>query len=571
MNHHQTSVSVSLSAACDNPEQIVGGKAWNLAKLLHLGYPVPPGLVLTTAAYQDFAAANRLPEFIAMEIGRKPLHEMRWEELWDAALRIRSAFAKGPLPESIRSVLSDVVNEFGHARQLIVRSSAPGEDSAGRSFAGLHESLVADPDVMSLSNAVRSVWASLWSDAALLYRSELSLDPHASRMAVLIQEFNVQSPSGIIFGRDPRDVKRDAAVIEAVPGRCSDLVDGLVDPDRWYITRGPKPVADFHAGQRSDEPGTPLLDDVDIEQLVQSVNDIEANFGWHPDIEWTGRKETLSFVQARPITTGAADHSEDERRWYLSLRPGQRKLAQLCERVSEQLIPELQAEGERLASVTLEELNDRDLAGEIKNRLAGVRKWKEVYYNDFIPFAHGVRQLGTYYNDAVKPDDPYEFLVLLRGEQMLAAQRNATLIHLAQLVADDHTLRKTLQRILADSANMPPQWQDLQSQLQPCDNGPAFLSEFDRLLSGYMDVSYKAERLHEHPEIFLHVILEQANRSASGEESASLDPSQNVSVDDCERVLFDALPEHRHDEAREVIRIARISWRLRDDDNLLVG
>ena len=38
-----------------------------------------------------------------------------------------------------------------------------------------------------------------------------------------------------------------------------------------------------------------------------------------------------------------------------------------------------------------------------------------------------------------------------------------------------------------------------------------------------------------------------------------------------ERRLLDAVGPDRHDEAREVLRIARVSWRLRDDDNLLLG
>ena len=53
-----------------------------------------------------------------------------------------------------------------------------------------------------------------------------------------------------------------------------------------------------------------------------------------------------------------------------------------------------------------------------------VAKWKKIYWDEFIPFAHGVRRLATYYNDAVQPEDPYEFVGLLRDQPLLAAQRN---------------------------------------------------------------------------------------------------------------------------------------------------
>ena len=54
----------------------------------------------------------------------------------------------------------------------------------------------------SVQDAVRLVWASLWSDAALLYRKELSLDPTKSRMAVLIQVMQNEDCSGVAFGCD---------------------------------------------------------------------------------------------------------------------------------------------------------------------------------------------------------------------------------------------------------------------------------------------------------------------------------------------------------------------------------
>ena len=41
-----------------------GGKAQNLAKLAQAGLPVPPGFIVTTAAYQAFVAANDLHGFI---------------------------------------------------------------------------------------------------------------------------------------------------------------------------------------------------------------------------------------------------------------------------------------------------------------------------------------------------------------------------------------------------------------------------------------------------------------------------------------------------------------------------
>ena len=86
-------------------------------------------------------------------------------------------------------------------------------------------------------NALRRVWSSLWSDAALLYLKELALDPSGSSMGVLVQRIVEEDRSGVAFGCDPRDWAADREVIEAVPGPCADLVDGVVDPQRWVLRR----------------------------------------------------------------------------------------------------------------------------------------------------------------------------------------------------------------------------------------------------------------------------------------------------------------------------------------------
>jgi len=73
---------------------------------------------------------------------------------------------------------------------------SPGEDAAKTSFAGLHESFVNIRGLESILEHIRLVWASLWSDRALLYRQELGLDVEKSTMAVVVQEMVFGERSG---------------------------------------------------------------------------------------------------------------------------------------------------------------------------------------------------------------------------------------------------------------------------------------------------------------------------------------------------------------------------------------
>jgi phosphohistidine swiveling domain-containing protein len=558
---------IPLAQAATVDERIVGGKAAKLAHLAQAGFRVPAGFCITTLAYERFLDEENLTRAIRMELGRKPFESMRWEEIWDTALRIRSAFLATPIPLPLAGAIGDAVEQLGASVTWAVRSSAPGEDSAQRSFAGLHESVVGVSGVQAVLDAVRVVWASLWSDAALLYRHELSLDPARSRMAVLVQEVVDEDRSGVAFGRDPRDLQRNHTIVEAVPGPCADLVDGAVDPDRWILHRVSGEVLEWRPGQREEEGEKhPILEPSDLNHVLGTLHRVESVFHWPPDMEWTGRRERFTLLQARPITTAAPD-SEDPRAWYLTLRPGAKRLQRLRQRVAYELIPELETVGEGLAAEPIEAYTDDALAAAIEERHAAVQAWRQIYLDEFIPFAHGVRQLGTYYTDAVRPDDPYEFVGLLRGEQMVASRRNQALLNLAHQLKDNAALHTLFRRVAAstgrsEGADCPA----IQRQASALPGGERFVHDLDVLQKEAMDVAYGNERLSARPDLLLRTVLEMATAGTL----SSPGPAQG-DVARLEQRLLAAVGPDRRAEAEEVLATGRLSWRLRDDDNVLVG
>jgi pyruvate,water dikinase len=575
---------LSLAEAAESDERRIGGKAANLARLAQAGVRVPEGFCITSAAYERYVQAGGLTSMIQSELGRKPLDQMRWEEIWDAALRLRAIFINTPVPAPVVRAIGDALRELGFRRAVAVRSSAPGEDSAQRSFAGLHESYLDVVGEQAVLDAVRLVWASLWSDAALLYRRELDLDPAQSRMAVLVQAMVDERPSGVAFGRDPRDADRDAAIVEAVPGPCSDLVDGLVDPDRWVLERSSGEVLEWRSGEREAggfEP--PLLGPRDLRALYRALVRLESFFGWPPDVEWTGRGERLTLLQARPVTTSrsasdgkgrAAGQEEDKRPWYLSLRPGKRRLRALRERVAGELIPKLAAQGRRFAEQEIEGCDDARLARAIEERWEALQTWREIYWDEFIPFAHGVRQLALYYNDAVRPADPYEFVGLLQGERLLAAQRNRALGDLADQLLDNAPIWAEVRAVARTNPDQDAaaKAERALERIRDLPGGPAFLTTVTRLQESLLDVAFGEQRLSGRPDLLLSTLDELARaRKESSEQELPQVRKKSPSVRALEGRLLAAVGPERRAEAEEVLATARVSWRLRDDDNLLLG
>ena len=571
MDSQKQSWVISLNGKSALDARIVGGKAASLAKLISTGILVPPGFCLTVAAYREFLVSSNLTAIIQMELGKKSLQKMRWEEIWDSALRIRSAFLRAPFPSSLVKAIREALLQLNAQAPLAVRSSALGEDSANRSFAGLHESIVNVHGEKSILHAMRTVWASLWSDAALLYRRELVLDPLQSGMAIVVQDMAPAQNSGVAFSRDPRNQLVDKEIVEAVPGPCSNLVDGLLEPDRWVLKHSSGKVIEWHAGERNyAQDKTPLLSDYDLSVLHRKLGQIEDLFGWPSDIEWAEQGGKLSILQARPITSGQSDSQSDERRWYLTLRLKFTQLQRLAEKVSKKLIPELESLGYQLAKENIENLDNHDLADCINARLSTLNFWRKIYKKEFIPLAHGVRYLGAYYNDALHPENPHEFMSILEGQDFLAAQRHASLLKLAQCVQKNGGLRKKLtENALASHSISKTTWTHLKKKIISVQGGPDFLADFEQFLIDFMDITYNGERLVNQPGILFHLICQLGAMANEKPVKKALKEKNKASV--FEQQLLKAVGKSKEQEAKKVIAIGKLSWRLRDNDNILLG
>ena len=91
-------------------------------------------------------------------------------------------------------------------------------------------------------------------------------------------------------------------------------------------------------------------------------------------------------------------------------------------------------------------LSDQRLAQEITRRWEINHKWVNIYWEDFIPFAHGVRLFGQVYNDVIQPEDTYEFVDLLTQTEMASLERNRMLEDLAMRIRSNHRLAAKLEK-----------------------------------------------------------------------------------------------------------------------------
>ncbi|MBN9682692.1 MULTISPECIES: phosphoenolpyruvate synthase [unclassified Corallococcus] len=301
-----------------------GGKGANLGELTRAGLPVPPGFVITAAAFRQ-----------AMEPVRARLHAL-WERVNPDDPRslagltedLRGLVLEAPLPDGMATAILAAYHRLREGAAVAVRSSATAEDTATTSFAGMHESFTNVVGDEALLDRVRACWASAFGPRVVAYRKAQGLT-EVPEIAVVVQAMVDSTRSGVMFTVDPSTGNRRHLVIEGAFGLGEVVVGGQVEPDTYVVDReGPRlletrvGVKDFQlvrdgVGHEKHEELPPerararVLTDVQVLELARLGLRVERHYGAPQDIEWAEQDGRFYLVQSRPVTTGLTAAPEE--------------------------------------------------------------------------------------------------------------------------------------------------------------------------------------------------------------------------------------------------------------------
>jgi pyruvate,water dikinase len=260
---------------CTRPE-LAGGKGASLARMTRAGLTVPPGFVITSAAFA-----------VAVDIDTLRVH-VRAGDMIAARDLVRAA----PHPrEKIGERYATLA-----AAPVAIRSSACAEDSVAASYAGQQETFLNVVGLERVLAAVTDCWLSFFTDRAVFYRREKgSLDDLA--MAVVVQRMVDARTSGVMFTVDPVHHRRDRVVVEAARGLGERVVSGEVTPDYYRMDRS----GNVKQRRVVDEQ---VLTDAQLADLTRLGLHLAHLYGCPQDIEWAfDDAQRLYLLQARPVTT----------------------------------------------------------------------------------------------------------------------------------------------------------------------------------------------------------------------------------------------------------------------------
>jgi len=322
------------------PAALIGGKNASLAemnvKLSKHGIRTPDGFATTIFAFRRYLYHNHLedPIHCILENYENDGIPVEW-----AGNDIRSLILGGSFPSDVETALREAYDQLAQRADapdglvaVAVRSSATAEDLPEASFAGQLESYLNVRGADDLLDAVRSCFASLYSDRALAYRSAIGMGQQDIAVSVGVQRMvrSDQAAAGVMFTLDTETGFPRVAVINASWGLGEMVVKGRVTPDQFVVykphldregivpiigrTRGSKESRLVY-GTVPDQPTVEVenspeqrasfaLNDDDILTLARWGALIEEHFDRPMDVEWAkdGPDGDLVIVQARPET-----------------------------------------------------------------------------------------------------------------------------------------------------------------------------------------------------------------------------------------------------------------------------
>lgn len=324
---------IPLDAINKEMADIVGGKMANLGELRNrLGLRVPPGFVVTAAAYQRFVEHNDLRAEINRRLQTADADNM--EGLYNLHARLNRLIVEAEMPPELEAAMRKawqrIEDEAGGNITVALRSSALGEDEAGASFAGMHRSEL-NVSAEHLFVAYKEVVASKYSLQAITYRLKKGFKDEEVAMCVGCLVMVDAKAGGVMYSRNPIDIQDEAIYINSAWGLPKAIVDGTIDCDLFAVGRA-APMAVIHSEIQDKErkficyaeEGVCRIDltlddnrmqpSIDAEQavaLAETAVEIEAHYGSAQDIEWAiDQEDRICVLQCRPLQQSEAIGTE---------------------------------------------------------------------------------------------------------------------------------------------------------------------------------------------------------------------------------------------------------------------
>ena len=306
----------------------LGGKGSSLVTMTAAGMPVPPGFVVTTAAFDAFMDAAGISRAVNDLLeGVDPEDVAAVDRV---SKTVREDINSRPVPDALRAhtqaAYAELQARFPEPVPVAVRSSATAEDLPEASFAGQQDTYLWLNGYAAVAEHIRQCWASLYTSRAIIYRLRNDIPNAGLSMAVVIQKMVNAKTAGVAITMDPANGDRSKITIDASYGVGEMVVSGQVTPDNVVLDKVTLAVVREHLGDKHAElvpdaasgslverevdagrRAVRSLTDAELDAVARMAKRAEKHYKCPQDIEWAldadlPDGENLLLLQSRPET-----------------------------------------------------------------------------------------------------------------------------------------------------------------------------------------------------------------------------------------------------------------------------
>ena len=225
---------------------VVGAKNASLGEMIRnlaaKSILVPNGFAITAVAYRYFLKTAGIEKSIRMFLDGLNTGDM--SDLIRRGKRVRDIIMDAPLPSALVAEigkayedLEDLYGLSGTDLDVAVRSSATVEDLPDAFIGGQQETFLNIRGKISLIQAVKRCFASLFTNRAISYRHDKGFDQFSLALSVGIQKMvrSDSACSGILSTMDTESGFQDIIDITGTYGLGETIIQGQVTPDEYHV------------------------------------------------------------------------------------------------------------------------------------------------------------------------------------------------------------------------------------------------------------------------------------------------------------------------------------------------
>ncbi|MFH1823182.1 MAG: phosphoenolpyruvate synthase [archaeon] len=310
-----------------------GGKGANLGEMYQEGFPIPNGFVVTAQAFDIFILETNIKQKIREVLDSIDINQTK--ELEEKARQIQRIILEVNMSDELKKEIlesykklsteddidSKIMKPISELCFTAVRSSATTEDLKNASFAGQQETYIDIKGNDNLLEAIKKVWASLFTARAIFYRIKKGFEPIKSSIAVIVQKMINFDKAGVMFSVNPINYNKEEVVIEAVFGAGEGIVSGQIEPDNYIMQKYSKRLLNKRIGRKKlavtrNSAGKTVIKQLhegminqqvlqkhELDLLTEYALKIEQHYKHPQDIEFGWEGSNLFITQSRAITT----------------------------------------------------------------------------------------------------------------------------------------------------------------------------------------------------------------------------------------------------------------------------